>query len=174
MPSNPPQCNQADGNGDERSDRRCESHRIQCFREIAAGEPCERYARYHDRDAVVQERQPGQSAGAEETAAAEMDTGDHAVQHIALHILGSEPDNLCLISKEGDGGTGSKLHGNCDDQPERKCDADRVAQRLTGTLRFSGAQVLSGEGGNRGEKRGWNQKQDSDQLFNDSDRRRII
>ena len=98
-----------------------------------------------------------------------MDTGDHAVQHIALHILGSEPDNLCFISKEGDGGT-----GNCDDQPERKCDADRVAQRLTGTLRFSGAQVLSGEGGNRGEKRGWNQKQDSDQLFNDSDRRRII
>ena len=68
-----------------------------------------------------------------------MDTGDHAVQHIALHILGSEPDNLCLISKEGDGGTGSKLHGDCDDQPERKCDADRVAQRLTGTLRFSGA-----------------------------------
>ena len=112
MPSNPPQCNQADGNGDERSDRRCESHWIQCFREIAACEPCERDARYHDRDAVVQERQPGQSAGAEETAAAEMDTGDHAVQHIALHILGSEPDNLCLISKEGDGGTGSKLHGN--------------------------------------------------------------
>ena len=29
-----------------------------------------------------------------------MDTGDHAVQHIALHILGSEPDNLCFISKE--------------------------------------------------------------------------
>ena len=77
-----------------------------------------------------------------------MDTGDHAVQHIALHILGSEPDNLCLISKEGDGGTGSKLHGDCDDQPERKCDADRVAQRLTGTLRFSGTQILSGEGGN--------------------------
>ena len=112
MPSNPPQCNQADGNGDERSDRRCESHWIQCFREIAACEPCERDARYHDRDAVVQERQPGQSAGAEETAAAEMDTGDHAVQHIALHIYWVPSRTTSASSVKRETGTGSKLHGN--------------------------------------------------------------
>ena len=84
-----------------------------------------------------------------------MNAGKKAVPDITAQILTACKDRIAIRSKQGNNRFCDKLDQNRNHNSESGSQINRIAERLFGTLRLVGTDILRAEGRNGRKHRGW-------------------
>ncbi len=96
----------------------------------------------------MQKGDPGLSIGTEISAETEVDACKDAVPDIAVQILASKADHICIIGKQADGTLPCKLHEDGDQNSIGYSNDGGAGQSLTCPFVLSGTDILGAQGRN--------------------------
>ena len=122
----------------------------------------------------MDEAEDRQAGGTEEAGEREVNTGNHAVEHVGAHVLHRERLHDRILREQREERRGDELEQDREEEPDAAGDADAIPECLPRTCRVAGTDGLRRDRRYGRQHAGRHQEEEADRFLDDADRRRDV